>query len=224
MNNIDENKLREIINDFARELMELLRDNLPEEAPAPSESVDGKLSSRTLAELVSHEGIVREAYKDTKGIWTWGVGVTNASGHRVNRYKDNPQPLDKVFDIFEWLVRTKYLPAVEAAFTRPLTEAQRAAALSFHYNTGAIGRASWVKSFNEGNEVAAREQFMNWRSPKEIIPRRKKERDLFFDGKWSNDGTALIFSGVRKPSYTPSKPSRVNIEKELSKWASSADS
>ena len=48
MNNIDENKLREIINDFARELMELLRDNLPEEAPAPSESVDGKLSSRTL--------------------------------------------------------------------------------------------------------------------------------------------------------------------------------
>ena len=45
-------------------------------------------------EIVSHEAIVREAYKDSVGVWTWSVGITNASGHKVfPRYKDNPQSL-----------------------------------------------------------------------------------------------------------------------------------
>lgn len=179
-----------------------------------------RLSPKILGELVSHEGIVLEAYKDSKGIWTWGIGVTNASGHTVQRYIDEPQPIAKVFDIFDWLVRTKYLPAVKKAFKKPLTDAQLAAALSFHYNTGAIGRASWVKSFNEGNVAKARKEIMNWVTPKEITARRKKERDLFFDGVWSGDGTALIYQGVRRPSYVPTNPKRVNIEKELKQWAS----
>lgn len=33
---------------------------------------------------------MREWYKDSKGIGTWGIGVTNASGQAVNRYKDDP--------------------------------------------------------------------------------------------------------------------------------------
>ena len=46
----------------------------------------------------------------------------------------------------------------------------------------------------------------------EIIPRREKERDLFFDGKWSNDGCATIYP-VKKPSYRPdfAHPERVDI-------------
>lgn len=178
-----------------------------------------KLSKRTLLELVSHEGIVKEAYKDSKGIWTWGIGVTNASGHNVNRYKDNPQTLKRVIEVFEWLVRVKYLPDVEDAFEGfPLTEAQLAAALSFHYNTGAIKRATWVKNFKAGEIERAKVNFMQYRRPPEIIPRREKERDLFFDGKWSNNGTALLYEQVNKPSYTPkwSSAKRVNIEEELS--------
>lgn len=208
-----EEGLRDILTDFVTKLTELLRGVTPSEE-GTSESVEGRLSKRTLAELVSHEGVVREAYKDSKGIWTWGIGVTNSSGHNVLRYKDNPQPLSRVFEVFEWLVRTRYLPAVEKAFTRPLSEEQLAAALSFHYNTGAIGRATWVKEFNAGNDAKAKASFMNWSSPREIIPRRKKERDLFFDGTWSSDGTALVYGGVNK-SYKPIKPKRVNIEKDL---------
>ena len=43
---------------------------------------------------------------------------------------------------------------------------------------------------------------MNRRRPPAIIPRREKERDLFFFGEWSNTDLALIIP-VAKPSYRP---------------------
>lgn len=217
---MNQEQLRAILEDFMAELQAILAEIKEEEQEAEIVVKGDRLSPKILGELISHEGIVLEAYKDSKGIWTWGIGVTNASGHTVQRYIDEPQPIAKVFDIFDWLVRTKYLPAVKKAFKKPLTDEQLAAALSFHYNTGAIGRASWVKSFNEGNVAKARKEIMNWVTPKEITARRKKERDLFFDGVWSGDGTALIYQGVRRPSYVPTNPKRVNIEKELKQWAS----
>ena len=45
---------------------------------------------------------------------------------------------------------------------------------------------------------AARKAFMSWSKPQDIIPRRKAERDLFFDGKWSNDGKATEYTKVTK--------------------------
>lgn len=143
----NEEAIRMVVEEFVAKLTELLKTV----EPAPSSG----LTKRVLLELLSHEGIVLEAYKDSVGVWTWGVGVTSASGHRVLRYKDNPQPMSKVIEIYKWLVETKYLPDVLEAFTVELSEAQLAAALSFHYNTGAIKRASWVKSFNAGNVVKA---------------------------------------------------------------------
>jgi len=195
-------ELRELIEDFMTQLAGVLAE-LKVEEQKPAE--DGLLSLKTLVELASHEGIVLEAYKDSKGIWTWGIGVTSRSGHHVERYKDNPQTLDKVFDIYEWLLRTKYLPEVLKTFNGyELSESQLAAALSFHYNTGAIGSATWVKSWKAGSVAQAKREFMNWKSPKEIIPRREKERDLFFEGKWSNkDGKVTVYTEVNKPSYTP---------------------
>ncbi len=209
-----EELVQKLVEEFVAKLVVLLEEELPDRGTTPSGSEEVKLSPKVLAELISHEGIVLEAYKDSKGVWTWGIGVTDASGHKVLRYKDNPQSLSKVIDIFEWLVRTKYLPSVRSAFRKTLTEEQLAAALSFHYNTGAIGRASWVKSFNEGEVDKARLEIMNWRSPSAIIPRREKERDLFFKGEWSNKGTALLYTRVNKPSYTPQWSSAKEVEIE----------
>ena len=84
-----------------------------------------KLTARIAKELIEHEAIVREAYKDSKGIWTWSVGVTSASGHTVfPAYKDNPQTIRKCLEVYIWLLRKKYIPAVEAAFAgHALTQA-----------------------------------------------------------------------------------------------------
>ncbi|MEL7784078.1 hypothetical protein AAG607_13710 [Citromicrobium bathyomarinum] len=171
------------------------------------------LSERTLLEIIEHEAIVREAYKDSKGIWTWGVGVTNDSGHDVfPRYHRKPATLEKVLAVFEWLLRTKYLPEVRRAFEGvTLSEAQLAGALSFHWNTGSIGEAFWVKSFLAGNLDAAYREFMNWSTPQEIIGRRRLERALFFKGTWTSDGFVTLIERVHR-NGNPDWSSRRQID------------
>ena len=158
------------------------------------------LTERMLLEIAEHEGLVLEAYKCSAGVWTWGFGVTDASGHRVYpRYRNAPSTVERAVEVYEWLLRTKYLPEVQRAFRgRELTEAQRTAALSFHWNTGAIGTADWVRSFLAGNRALARQQIMNWSRPREIIGRRQAERNLFFDGRWSFDGRVTIYDRVNQ--------------------------
>lgn len=175
------------------------------------------LTRRVALEIIGHEAIVREAYKDSVGVWTWGIGVTNASGHNVDRYRDAPQPIERCLEVFLWLLREKYIPAVVKAFTGfTLTEAQFAAAVSFHYNTGAIGRASWVAKVKAGDMAGAKKSIVEWRKPPEIVGRRTKERDLFFSGAWSQDGKATVYE-VRKPSYAPNWASakRVDVSEAL---------
>lgn len=174
--------------------------------PAPVARPGGNaalLTAKVALELIGHEAIVQEAYKDSVGVWTWGIGVTSRSGHSVERYKDQPQPIRKCIEIYLWLLQTRYMPDVLTEFAgRELTEAQFGAALSFHYNTGAIRRASWVDLWLAGRASAAETAFMEWSRPPAIIGRRTAERDLFFDGKWSADGKATVYP-VRKPSYSP---------------------
>lgn len=176
-----------------------------------------QLTKRIALEIAQHEGMVRQAYKDSVGVWTWSVGITSASGHHVERYIDNPQSMQRCLDVWVWVLG-KYADAVKRAFEGfELTENEFGAALSFHYNTGAIGRASWVQRWKAGDKAGARKAFMNWRSPAEIIPRRKAERDLFFDGTWTNDGTITEYTRVNSGSYTPvwSSALRVDINDEL---------
>lgn len=161
-----------------------------------------KIDADTALELASHEGLVRQAYKDSVGVWTWSIGITSASGHSVERYIDNPQTLDHCLKIYVWAL-DKYAKDVREVFkSNPLNKHQFAAALSFHYNTGAIARAAWVKKWLAGDVAGARKAFMEWKRPAEIIPRREKERDLFFDAQWSNNGTVTEYTRLTS-SHTP---------------------
>jgi lysozyme len=169
-------------------------------------------------EVASHEAVIRQAYKDSVGVWTWSVGLTSNSGHKVERYIGKPQTLQHCMDIYVWALQ-RYAKDVNEAFEGvELTKAQFVAALSFHWNTGGIKRASWVKSFKAGRRREAEQKFMQWKKPPEIIPRRQKECDLFFHGKWSNNGTMTEYTKLTKNS-TPvwGSAKKVNVEKELRK-------
>lgn len=190
---------------------------IPRKAPEPITVVGQPpselLTERMMLEILEHEGIVPEAYVDSVGVLTWGVGVTSASGHNVERYRDNPQTIAHCLTIYAWLLRNSYLPEVLAAFgDHPLAEHELAAALSFHWNTGKIGKASWVREAIKGDRASAREAFMLWRTPKAIIGRRRAERDLFFDGDWMHDGKVAVYQRVRKPSYVPDWNSREDVD------------
>jgi lysozyme len=166
--------------------------------------------------VAAHEALVRQTYKDSVGVLTWCVGMTNATGHRVERYIGLPAPLQHCMNVYAWALKN-YAKQVDEAFAgHKLTEAQYAAALSFAWNTGAIKRATWVTYFKRGDMEAARKAFMNWTKPNEIARRRGLERDLFFDGKWSNNGTMTEYTLVR-PNMSPdwSRARRVDVSKEL---------
>jgi lysozyme len=109
-----------------------------------------EITYKTALEIVTHEAIVRQTYYDGGGVPTWSVGLTSATGHKVERYWKNPQSLDHCLRVYVWAL-DNYADEVRKAFAGcDLTEAEFAAALSFHWNTGAISKASWVTSFKAG--------------------------------------------------------------------------
>lgn len=146
-------------------------------------------------------------------MWTWSVGLTNATGHHVERYIGKPSSLQHAINVYVWALR-RYAVGVQKAFRGvPITKAQFAAALSFHWNTGSILSATWVKQFISGDIEKARASIMNWKKPPEIEGRRKRERDLFFDGRWSGDGTITQFTRLTSKS-TPDWKSgkKINVD------------
>ena len=162
------------------------------------------VTARAALELAAHEAMCLEAYKDSVGVWTWSVGVTSKSGHAVERYKDNPQPLRRCLEVWLWVLQT-YADDVNARFAgHPLTEAQFAAALSFHYNTGAIAAAStsWPRYFMAGEMAKAEASFKEWRNPPEVIARRAAEADLLFRGVWVGDDKVTVYD-VSHRTYAP---------------------
>ncbi|MGB1254075.1 MAG: lysozyme, partial [Candidatus Promineifilaceae bacterium] len=121
-----------------------------------------QLTTRIALEVASHEAIIRQAYKDSVGVWTWSVGLTSMSGHNVERYIGKPQPLKKCLEVFLWALE-RYADDVREAFAgHSLSDEEFAAALSFHWNTGAIKKASWVKQWKSGQIAAAKKSFMNY--------------------------------------------------------------
>lgn len=132
-----------------------------------------ELTPKIVAYIASEEGLCKEAYKDGGGVWTWALGVTNASGHEVYpRYKDKPQDLAHCFDVSVWLLKEKYLPAIVRA-SPSLNEAQLAAALSFHWNTGRYPK--YADDFSRSTEI---------RNKGALDKRRAREQALFYKGVW----------------------------------------
>jgi lysozyme len=169
-----------------------------------------KLTTDMAMEVLQEEAIVRMAYKDSVGVWTWSGGITSASGHKVERYIDNPQPIRRCLEVYLWKLQ-EYLDDVADAFRgHDLTEEQIAAALSFNWNTRAIKRAKWVELYKQGKVAEAKRAFMSWKRPSSIIPRRKRERDLFFGGDFQAGNTITEIKRLTR-NYHPIFSSGVKV-------------
>ena len=140
-----------------------------------------KLSDKGRMALISHEGIVQSRYKDSVGVWTIGVGHTTAAGGINPANFTGTITLKEVFDLFGHDV-ANYEAAVNRAVKVPVKQHQFDALVSFHYNTGAIGKATLVKKLNAGDVAGATKGFDAWVKPKEITERRMAEKALFHSG------------------------------------------
>lgn len=151
-----------------------------------------KMSERGLAELAGHEGIVLSRYRDSKGIWTVGIGHTAAAGAPDPEEVIDAMTLGEGLALFRRDV-AKYEADVERALKISVSQTEFDALVSFHYNTGAIGRAGLVVALNAGARELAGEKFGAWMQPPEVGDRRRKERRLFEDGVYSNGGKATVY-------------------------------
>jgi len=161
-------------------------------------------------DILSHEGLILTRYKDSVGVWTLGAGHTAAAGSPNPKTYLSQLTVKEALDLFAVDVQ-KYEKRVRKAFGREVPQHQFDAATSFDYNTGGIHKATWVKKFNQGDMAAAKKSFMQWRRPPEIVPRRKKERDLFFEGMYSNNGHVTVYKATPQGKVLWGTADRVKV-------------
>jgi lysozyme len=157
-----------------------------------------KTSLKGLQELVGHEGIVLQPYLDSVGVPTVGIGHTSAAGLPYpGQMWGQKITLEQAMRLFIKDVE-RYEKTVNEVFPKGVPQHVFDAAVSFHYNTGAIKRASWPRHYKAGDMKQARRAFMAWRKPPEIIPRRQQEAALLFDGKYQHNGRAVVYPVSKK--------------------------
>lgn len=172
-----------------------------------------KTSTEGLMAIVSHEGIVLSRYFDSVRVPTLGVGHTAAAGYPDPATFQGSLMLGEAFGLLRHDIM-KYERGVNAAVKVPLKQHEFDALVSFHYNTGAIGKASFVKKLNAGDRAGALKGIMDWRKPTGIIARRTAERDLFKTGKYPPP-FATIYPATSSGKVLWSEGKRVDLRKEL---------
>lgn len=170
-----------------------------------------QLTPRIVAYVAHEEGLVPQAYldSDVPPNWTWSIGLTAAAGVKVQNYINRPQPLDICLQAAIQRLDKIYLPAVAQAFAgMALNDAQVAAALGFHWNTGAIGHADWVKLARTLTDATKAETALvsNYTGEGALLARRQREAALFFHNTWPADLRCPVYSEVTGPAYHPRKP------------------
>lgn len=136
-----------------------------------------KVSDDGIARLTAREGKRNKAYKDTKGIFTIGVGHTGPEVHEFLAWTDGQVAAALKDDLDE----------VEQALDKyvlvPLTQKQYDALASFIFNVGvnAFRRSTMLRFINLRMFDKAAAEFDRWRIPKEIIGRRMTEKAQFLE-------------------------------------------
>ncbi|MGH6785714.1 MAG: lysozyme [Novosphingobium sp.] len=184
--------------DFGQNFFEALRRMKARDEPAPvscaSEPTPAQLSigPAGIALIKRFEGCARRrpdrrfaAYPDpgTGGApWTIGWGATGAG--------IGPGTVWTQAECDDRLERdlVRYAGEVSAALAgAPTTQPQFDALVGFHYNTGAIRRATLTKRHRAGDFAAARAEFARWvRAGGKVLPglvkRRAAEAELYGSG------------------------------------------
>lgn len=136
--------------------------------------------------LIKHyEGYRNKAYLCSANVWTLGLGSTRWFGKPVRR--GMTCTMDEAMDMFRNDIKAFERGVVEG-FTRPVTQGQFSAAVSFAYNcgVGAFQESTLLRRFNAGEDEAPRTEFMRWTNGglQGLVYRRRSEVDLFYTGKF----------------------------------------
>jgi len=157
--------------------------------------VENQVSEQGLAVIRSFEGLSLKAYRDPVGIWTIGYGQTNSDATILGFVVKAGVIITQVQaeSLLRASLARRYEPSVRKSMGPSANLPQHDAGCSFHYNTGAISSASWVKSFVAKNMGAVRPQIMLWnraggRVLAGLTRRRGREADMILKGDYGPEG------------------------------------
>lgn len=158
-------------------------------------------SERGIAFLERHEGVVLKAYRDPVGVWTIGVGLTAASGVVVPK-AGMTISRDEASRLLQAALNANYEPAVRAALPGA-AQHEFDGAVSFHFNTGAIGRASWVQRWKVRDADGVRAALMLWvkaggKVLAGLVQRRSEESNLVLHGIYRGAVPAPAVPGLAR--------------------------
>jgi lysozyme len=140
--------------------------------------------------LEAHEGVVLNAYRCPAGKWTIGAGLTAASGVVVP-HAGMAITRAEASRLLKLALARNYEPAVRQVLGHVPQHAFDGA-VSFHFNTGAIGRASWVSAYKANDATGVRSRLGLWnKGGGRVLPglqrRRREEADVILLDRWPND-------------------------------------
>lgn len=171
-----------------------------------------KVSPQGLAEIAGHEAIVLSPYLDSQNVWTFGIGHTAAAGPPDPKSfpKGVEQPLQLALDTFARDIR-KFEEGVNRLLMVTVSQTEFDALVSFHFNTGGLGRSRILVRLNAGDRAGAAKAFDNWHKPDSIIGRRNAEKRLFATGNYSGQGKATQYPADAAGRVQWSKGRRVDV-------------
>ena len=136
------------------------------------------ITKSTLSYITEEEGKRNKAYKDTKGLWTIGVGhlIRPGEEHLITATLSDEEVEELLRSDLKWCSE-----AVESAVKVPLQQAQFDALYSLCFNIGgtAFKNSTVVRRLNAGDMKGAADAILMWNKPAVLEKRRKRERDLF---------------------------------------------
>lgn len=149
-------------------------------------------SPKGLAFLIAEEGFVAWAYNDPANHATFGVGhllhrgPVTAADRAEWGTKARPKPRALVERVLREDLALRYEPAVRDAVRKPLKPHQFDALLSLCFNIGVSGfkGSTVVRRLNAGDFAGAADAILMWKRPAILMPRRRRERELFLTGRY----------------------------------------
>ena len=136
------------------------------------------IAKSTLDFITKEEGSRNKAYKDSKGLWTIGVGhlIKADEQHLINATLTDDQVEDLLRSDLKWCSE-----AVETSVKVPLQQHQFDALYSLCFNIGETNfrNSTVVKKINAGDMNGAAAAIEMWNKPAVLINRRKREKALF---------------------------------------------
>jgi lysozyme len=136
------------------------------------------IAKSTLDFITKEEGSRNKAYKDSKGLWTIGVGhlIKADEQHLITATLTDQEVEDLLRSDLKWCSE-----AVESSVRVPLSQSQFDAlySLCFNIGEGAFRKSTVVRKLNENDLQGAADAILMWNKPEVLVNRRKRERALF---------------------------------------------